>query len=185
GDRCRAGARAARGDARGCLERAAARRAVAKAGTVGRRAHAAGAWTARLLRVDRLPGRQVRLCSLRERRRTGAERRRERRRRRSVRIASGAGGRGCPVRHPVLSAQADRRRGRSDPRAEPLTALLAERQVRWVLASARRAGHDASRWDITRARPSSFRNRPRGLISGAPPLRCRSARAVPARNRAR
>jgi hypothetical protein len=70
-----------------------------------------------------------------------------------------------------------------------LTALLAEGQVRWVLASARRAGHDASRWDITRARWSSTRNFDERLSGGVCLTsrlpRCRSARAVRARNPAR
>ena len=63
---------------------------------------------------------------------------------------------GAASGRPVVASQADRRRGRGDSRAEPLTALLAERQVRRVLASARRAVHDAPEWDNTAARPSSM-----------------------------
>jgi hypothetical protein len=89
--------------------------------------------------------------------------------------------RGGRLSYPVVASQADRRRGRGDSRAEPLAAFLAERQVRRILATARRAVHDAPRWDNTAALPSSMVR----LIGSKSSLRCRSDRAVPARNPAR
>jgi hypothetical protein len=63
----------------------------------------------------------------------------------------GIGGVEIPLGRPRRPSEAERRRRGSDAGAKPLAALLAERQVRWVLAAARRAIHDDTEWDITRA----------------------------------
>jgi hypothetical protein len=128
-DRVRAISRGGmRGRARPCLERAAARSAVAKAWPVRRIADLAAPRAARDRRRRRREIRNLR----------HSERRSDARRDPLCRRSRDRGWRAVCV----LTAKTNGWSGRRDAWPEPLPAFLAERQMRRVLASTRRARHD-------------------------------------------
>lgn len=158
------------------LERAAARRAVAKVRTVDGVADLAAPLPASGVT------RGVRLTLLLLERST--ERCRDARRERRC----GRGRRGRTVR--ILSTETNRRSRRRNARPKALSALLAKGQVRRVLASARRARHDVVLpaeitfpvGDNTETRPSSADSRQGRRIGSASVTtasRCSSTRSSP------